>query len=331
MCLNIRASTVEGYITAAAKLWTDRSLQNPFKPAIKSLLKVNYVQVIIEALKRYEGEEDRKEIITDGMFLWIKQHAEKQTSEDCLERAIFDWLVWGRYGGPRRSEWCQTKKEEYEPAFNAPEGECAAFRDDDACFYDREGRQRDVDCITEEELAISEMRWRYQKNGVRNEKIPYAKDDENPDWCAALAMHRIAKRARRLGVKKHEPIGKYRDARDGKVYFITDTQVTELLRKAAKIVLGITDERLLEKWATHSVRITAANELHRNNFSEPFIKKRLRWLSDSFMKYLRNTIHVARLHTLGLAKSSITARESEKDVPLFRAPSDQDILWEIPR
>ena len=47
----------------------------------------------------------------------------------------------------------------------------------------------------------------------------------------------------------------------------------------------------------HSIRVTAANLLHRAKFSDSYIKNRLRWRSDTFLMYLRNTFYTADQHT----------------------------------
>jgi hypothetical protein len=41
-----------------------------------------------------------------------------------------------------------------------------------------------------------------------------------------------------------------------------------------------TDKRL-DKWSTHSIRVTACNLLHRARYSDTYIKNRLRWKSDA--------------------------------------------------
>ena len=70
-----------------------------------------------------------------------------------------------------------------------------------------------------------------------------------------------------------------------------------LLREAAHQVLGLRKEDPeLKMWSTHSIRVTAANLLHRMRLSDSFIMKRLRWNSDRFLMYLRNTIHAANSH-----------------------------------
>ena len=97
-------------------------------------------------------------------------------------------------------------------------------------------------------------------------------------------------------------------------FFVTDKDVKGLLQDSAREALQIKDKELLSKWTSHSLRVTAANNLHRLNFSEAFIKKCLHWRLDSYMIYLRNTIHVARAHTLGLSKTPIkvTTKEARK-------------------
>jgi hypothetical protein len=50
-------------------------------------------------------------------------------------------------------------------------------------------------------------------------------------------------------------------------------------------------------WSCHSIRVTAANLLHRACFSDSYIKNRLRWRSDTFLMYLHNTFYTADQHT----------------------------------
>ena len=53
----------------------------------------------------------------------------------------------------------------------------------------------------------------------------------------------------------------------------------------------------LKLWSTHSIRVTAANLLHRANLLDSYIQTRLRWKISSFLMYLRNTIYGADAHT----------------------------------
>ena len=70
------------------------------------------------------------------------------------------------------------------------------------------------------------------------------------------------------------------------------------IRNSGSVVLNIKkDDPSLKLWSTHSIRVTAANLLHRANLSDSYIKTRLRWKSSSFLMYLRNTIYGADTHT----------------------------------
>ena len=61
-------------------------------------------------------------------------------------------------------------------------------------------------------------------------------------------------------------------------------------------VYGYTDKADLEKYTLHSIRVGACVLLYELNKSAAFIKDRLRWRSDSFMDYLRDTPRIATLH-----------------------------------
>ena len=110
---------------------------------------------------------------------------------------------------------------------------------------------------------------------------------------------RICTRASRLGVPEHEPIAVFTKGRE--FLFITDKLVAELLRTTDMTVLKIgPNDPQLSLWSTHSVRVTAANLLHRAKFADTFIQKRLRWRSKSFLDYLRNTVYAADQHSKGM-------------------------------
>jgi len=336
MGMNILSSTIKRYIQAAAALYTARRIENPYEPE-QTQLDENFPEIIIEALKKYEKIPKRREVITDSMFAYINEKAQ-ESQKDSLENVFKDWAVWSRYSGPRRSEWCQTTKTKFETVEDGPENEARAIRASNITFYDATGQLINPDRQTFVRVAYAEVIWRFQKNGENGEAIKYFKDDLNKVWCPCKAMWNIFQRATRLRIKQNEPIAKYQDKK-GNIFFVTDKDVKSILQEAAKEMLNITDETVLSKWTSHSLRVTAANELHRLGFSDAFIKHRLRWRSDAFMKYLRHTIHVARDHTkemsmslmnLTLRKSNLKsvnkkANEIEKR---YRSPDSDDFLWE---
>ena len=93
--LNLRSATINGYCTAAASLYTEKSryLDNPFKP-VDTRLSENYPDLLIKALSKYEDMPERQESITDAQFIYINDLAQK-SDMDSKERALNDWFVWG--------------------------------------------------------------------------------------------------------------------------------------------------------------------------------------------------------------------------------------------
>jgi hypothetical protein len=90
----------------------------------------------------------------------------------------------------------------------------------------------------------------------------------------------------------------YRDPNTGKRHLITASQVAIFLRHVAHNVFGIpTGHKDLLAWSCHSICVTAANLLHRAQFLDSYIKNHLRWCSDTFLMYLRNTFYTADQHT----------------------------------
>jgi hypothetical protein len=91
----------------------------------------------------------------------------------------------------------------------------------------------------------------------------------------------------------------YHDPTAGKCRLITASQVTIFLHHIEHKVFNIpTGHKDLLAWSCHSIHVTAANLLHCAWFSNSLKKDHLRWCSDSFLMYLRNT-HTKAI-TLGL-------------------------------
>ena len=99
-----------------------------------------------------------------------------------------------------------------------------------------------------------------------------------------------------------------------KPQFITDSQVSTHLRAAAVAALGLPPSSSeLALWSTHSIRVTAANLLHRQRFTDSFIQIRLRWRSNSFRDYLRNTFYAADKHSaLDVSASNLPPRRERR-------------------
>jgi hypothetical protein len=93
------------------------------------------------------------------------------------------------------------------------------------------------------------------------------------------------------------------------------------LRNCASLVLNIKqDDASLKLWPTHSIRVTAANLLHRANLSDSYINTRLRWKRSSFLMYLRNTIYGADAHTKAI---NVNLGENEQTKASYRTVTEE--------
>ena len=64
--------------------------------------------------------------------------------------------------------------------------------------------------------------------------------------------------------------------------------ITKHIHAMATATHGITDKKELQLYSAHSLRVGACVQLHVAGKSADFIKKALRWKSDTFQMYLRN-------------------------------------------
>ena len=71
--------------------------------------------------------------------------------------------------------------------------------------------------------------------------------------------------------------------------------ISPALKRAASVILNTSDPAILRQYNTHSLRVGAANLMRSLGISCSMLKDRLRWLSDIYQVYLRNTIQLATL------------------------------------
>ena len=137
-----------------------------------------------------------------------------------------------------------------------------------------------------------------QKNNDNGQRLTYWCRSGSTWMCPTQASIDIICHGDRLGTPHGHPIAVYLDASSGKQRQITSSEVATFLRHVADKTFNIpTQHPNLKSWSCHSVRVTAANLLHPDWFSDLYIKNRLRWCSDTFLMYLRNTFYTALQHT----------------------------------
>ena len=90
----------------------------------------------------------------------------------------------------------------------------------------------------------------------------------------------------------------------GNSIYLMGNKIAELLRKAVKSVQPDTTSEELRQYSAHSLRIWACVLLNKAGKPPNYIKKRLRWLDDSFRMYLRDTLTIQLQHVDALHEAS---------------------------
>jgi len=291
LCRSIKSSTLTTYLDAVAHLYLSHNFANPTRDFTgRTALKIKEV---ISEQKRWEQMSNRKEPLTWDM---VHHHSSFHSlvPPDSLNHAISDWLIVGMYTGFRLSEWaqsCSTLRSLRDVARNR----CGLPT---ACLL------ADVQFRSASNLLLPtydtsamyvQIRWRVQKNNDNGQIISFARHP-SPERCPVLAMHRIITRSKRLCHDSSLPLAIYLTS-SSKVRYFTDHDITSVLRSTAKTLYNLHKQSDLARWTAHSIRVGACVALHEAGCDGITIQQRLRWRSNTYLMYLRNTRHLADQHT----------------------------------
>ena len=161
------------------------------------------------------------------------------------------------------------------------------------------------------------MTWRHQKNRINGQQIRMLVDRDHPEVCPALAIARMAWRKAKLRHPMSKPLAVFKDKK-GEVCYVTQSKVTEVIRRAVKKVYPDMVKKELMKYSCHSIRVWACVTLDEAGMSPDFIKNRLRWMGESYRVYLRDTNKINEKHMEALKSSA------EKTVELLDCPQEID-------
>jgi hypothetical protein len=120
--------------------------------------------------------------------------------------------------------------------------------------------------------------------------------------------------AKRLNQLDDMPVAVYK-TKKGKGIYLTGNKIAKLLRKA--VIGPDTTPDELKRYSAHSLRVWACILLDKAGKLPDYIKKRLRWLGDSFRMYLRDTGGqdlIAALPKDVIALSTMTERMDDPDM-----------------
>ena len=114
--------------------------------------------------------------------------------------------------------------------------------------------------------------------------------------CPVRAALRFRRRAQLHLPNPDCPIAVF--SHNNNISYVTSDLVSLFIKKSARLFFGDDlPDYLLKKFTPHSSRVGACVFMDENDMSSLFIRKRLRWRSDTFMDYLCNTFAIAKKHS----------------------------------
>ena len=257
---SISATTLKLYLNAAGanKIFLSKSrnyndynsqlaLTSGYPPMTNNIVKEHF---------RWMKVPNRREPVTKNMIqFWITKNL-LIAHEDSLEAALTDWMIVGAKTGFRKSEWCQDQADSKKGNLQKNvDGTVKAFISSDWNFSTA-GKIKSRTPCTSRGNNVLKITWRYQKNGQNGETIPYVKDSREPNFCPVQAALRIMHRANRLGVAYDEPIAVFSTTKCKKC-FIHNNHVRTFLQEAAQAVYNIKDQKILNLFTCHFIRVGA--------------------------------------------------------------------------
>ena len=294
----LRSATVAGYVTDINKLHRLRHLPPPID--LKGDSKA------AQLYKNLSAEEDiarRRQPIDPAVAANIFK-AGTSAPPDSKEALIRDIIALGRMVGPRAAEIVQktAKKPDYH---QYPSGKkvLKSLSASNFTFYDKKGHRISSPCSKRQNIETMKITWFIQKNRRNGETLTYARERDNPALCPVLAVLRMLARARRLGQPSDLPLCVHAD-RSGAMRYLTATSLTQYLRTQTKKEFPQFTKSELGLISCHSLRVWACVLLSEAGEDGDRIRIRLRWLSEAYRVYLRDTSAAASSHNKALKQNS---------------------------
>ena len=297
---SLRSATCKGYATDAAQLFILRNCPSPFVFSDES----NWTTILIKNLETEEGIAIQRRPLNAKIFAAIYEMA-KSASLDSAEAVSCNVVAVGKQNGWRRGEHSQTKKKEVDyhvypsgtKVMKSINGNDVQFTSlDDKLFLVKSNSNMS-------RLKSVKMKFRHQKNRQNNQEVRFHVDKKNPESCSVVNLAQMVQRKRRLGHSMHLPLTVYLDD-TGSVAYLTGDKLTQVIRRAVRKVYPDMPEKEVQLHSCHSIRVWACVELFEAGMQPEFIKKRLRWLGESYRVYLRDTSNISKQHMQALQKSA---------------------------
>jgi len=220
--------------------------------------------------------------LDSNIYAEMLRRSNASLSLDLEQRTLFDVTTVGRYLGPRVSKCAQTTDTNVDYHVY-PSGRRAikAFIANDFLFIDVNGQvitklsDASIDVVVR--VCIT---WRIQKNLQINQKITLSCDKINPMIWPVLAALRLVLRARCLSQPDSMPVACY--LKKGVMAYLTGSGIALHFRATARAVRPNISKDDKQQHSAQSMRVWACVLLDEVGKLPDYIKKRLRWMGDSF-------------------------------------------------
>ncbi len=253
--------------------------------------------ILLNSMLREEDIAWQCAPLNNEIFAKLRQMAIASKCKDSVSDLLFDVVALGCYIGPCLSKYAQTTQDKVDH-HTYPSGKTVikAFIANDFIFYDEKKHViKNLNNDSLQRACFVKITWHVQKNCQNGQSITLAAEIDQPKICPVRSAMQLVLWAKWLNQLDDMPVAVYR-TKKGKVIYLTGNKIAKLLRKAIKEVRPDTTPDKLKRYSAHSLRVWACVLLDEAGKLPDYIKKRLRWLGDSFRMHLRDTAIIQHQH-----------------------------------
>lgn len=297
----INASTIYGYLHAVNNHYISLNLRPPFDKSSNSP-----AALIIKWHKDFEKKAAKRDPLH---YLTIaRMHTIALSSPPhSFHTAVWYWTALGRLGGFRCQEFAMDKPDNIR-VYIKPDGTqvVRAFTLTNFIFHDMHSSRITWTQALATPAIVHKISTEYdiQKNRVNGQLISFVREPRFQSMCPVCISLSILRLAVELGASSStDPLCVYR-SESGTVQYLTGTSITAYYRYVTKLVFPAVSVADLHLISTHSLRVTACVLLHEAGMDGSYIKLRLRWKSDCFEMYLRNSNRITLRHNLAITEDT---------------------------
>ena len=293
----IKVGTIKSYLGEVNKHYVANDKPKPYDYSIKS----RTVRLLEEQTK-YEEECARRAPLPDAVIMRLYELACESGDPHCFRTVVWHIVNKGRYLGYRRQEYAMERHDKID-YYLLPSGlrVMRAFAVNDIKFFNSAGLQLSrlpQSRESRDAIEAAGALFKIQKNRQNGQLQRCQRNRRHPKFCFVESAMALVDNALYLGQNWTDPLCVYREGLTTKM--LTGHDVTTYLRFVTQSVHPAISQTDLNLISTHSVRVTAAVSLHEAGKDATYIKLRLRWLSDCFLVYLRNTRVILIQHNRAL-------------------------------